>query len=147
MPLEAKLYLQYDPGAQVLYALVLSVYGENVEMTPPDAFFIKIGGTKYVDGNTGDDDTPPDFVWVDTPDNVADHAYGWEASMSLAPGTYTDFDVHTNVYRDGGSQTSAARGLEISLPVVPLPAAGWMGFGLLALLGLRSRMKHRRRQI
>jgi subtilase family serine protease len=51
-----------------------------------------------VDGNSGNDGTPPDFAWVNRNGDVAD---GWEASISLGPGEYKELEVHAQIVGDG----------------------------------------------
>ena len=48
---ESKLYLRYDCSTNTLYALVLAVEGVPVLTTQPDDSYIKINGTKVVEGN------------------------------------------------------------------------------------------------
>jgi hypothetical protein len=116
---ESKLYLRYDCKTQTLYALVLAE--PDVEVLPqPDDAFIKLGNTtKLVDGNSGDNGTPPDFAWVmDNSDYV-----GFEASAQLAIGNYTNLNVHVQVYDDDESQTSAVADRAILLHILCTPEA------------------------
>jgi len=110
---ESKLYLRYDCQTETLYVLVLAVNGVTV-LPEPDNAFVKLGNAiKLVDGNDGDDGTPPDFAWV-----MSNSDYiGFEASASLAPGNYPNLNVHVNV-DDGGSQTSAVAGRAIELDIL-----------------------------
>ncbi|MCL4830020.1 MAG: hypothetical protein KJZ95_21875, partial [Caldilinea sp.] len=118
-PVESTLYLRYDCATSTGYALVLAQPGVDVLMQPNDAF-VKLGNsTKLVDGNSAT------FAWVQ-PNKQTGRAQGWEASFSLAPGSYSNLNVHTQVYHDG-SQTSAvvdrAIPIVIECPVVsPTPA-------------------------
>lgn len=109
-PIEAYLSLRYDPYQTALYALVLSANGDNVILSPDDAF-IKLGNsTKLVDGDDGVDGVLPEFAWVGLPD-----ALGFEAAVNLAPGLYPNFNVHLQVFWDGESQTAAVANREISI--------------------------------
>ena len=113
---ESKLYLRYTcttptSTSGTLYALVLAEQNVTIAANLPDDSYIKIGGTKYVDGQSGDDGTPPDFAWVGLSGATAT---GWEASANVAPGSYT-INVHAQV-NDGGLQTSAVP--ERSIPLV-----------------------------
>ena len=86
-PVRAKLYLQYDCDAEVLYALVLSQGGEKVRQDRPDEAYIRIDGSgKLISATQGNDGTPPDFSWVNGDGTLAD---GWEGSGPLASGSYT----------------------------------------------------------
>jgi hypothetical protein len=85
-PVMAKLYLRYDCASETLFALVLGVDGIQFRETRPENAYIRIDGVgKLVSGESGNDGTPPDFSWVNPDGTLAD---GWEASGSLAPGTY-----------------------------------------------------------
>jgi hypothetical protein len=86
-PVRAKLYLQYDCDAEVLYGLVLVQGDEKARRDRPDEAYIRIDGSgKLMSATYGDDGTPPDFEWVNPNGEAAD---GWEGSGSLAPGSYT----------------------------------------------------------
>jgi len=86
-PVRAKLYLQYDCDAEVLYALVLAQGGEKARQDRPDEAYIRIDGSgKLISATHGNDGTPPDFAWVNGDGTLAD---GWEGSGPLAPGSYT----------------------------------------------------------
>ena len=79
--IESYLYLRYDCTTSTGYALVLATPGVDALMQPSDAF-VKLGNsTKLVDGNS------PNFAWVQ-PNAQTGRAQGWEASFSLAPGSY-----------------------------------------------------------
>ncbi len=81
------LYLRYDCDTETLYGLVLARTGFQARETRPENAYLRIDGNgKLVSGNSGDDGTPPDFAWVNGDGTLAD---GYEASGSLAPGTYT----------------------------------------------------------
>lgn len=120
---ESKLYLRYDCETNTLYALVLGVEGVPVLVEPDDSF-LKLGNSdKLVDGNYGDDDSVPDFAWVGLSGDE-ETALGWEASASLSPGAYNNFNVHTQVDDCEGEeelgvcpQTSAVIDREIQLVI------------------------------
>jgi hypothetical protein len=115
-PVESSLYLRYDCQTQTLYALVLVKEGITALAQPDDAF-IKLGNaTKLVDGNSGDNGTPPDFAWVTSNSDTI----GFEASAALAPGSYTNLNVHLQV-SDEGSQTSAVADRAIQLDILCTP--------------------------
>ncbi|HEM61366.1 MAG TPA: hypothetical protein ENO24_03660 [Chloroflexi bacterium] len=110
---ESKLYVRYDCETETLYVLVLAVDGVTV-LPEPDNAFVKLGNAiTLVNGNSGDDGTPPDFAWVMSNDDYI----GFEASASLAPGSYNNLNVHVNV-DDGGSQTSAVADRAILLDLL-----------------------------
>ena len=116
---KSRLYLRYDCATQTLYALVLAANGVTIDAQPADSAFIKLGNShKLVDGNAGNDGTPPDFAWIG---RHGDAAQGWEASVKLAPASYADLNVHTNVQ---GGKTSAVVGRAIALTIsCPIPTA------------------------
>jgi len=120
--IESKLYLRYDANTETLYVLVLAEPGVDVLVEPDDAF-VKLGNTnKLVDGNSGDDGVAPDFAWIGL---NGDRAAGWEASTPLAMGSYSNLNVHTQVFDDGEAQTSAVKnrsiGVEITCEATPTP--------------------------
>ena len=81
------LYLRYDCDSETLFALVLARDGFQARQTRPENAYLRIDGTgKLVSGLSGNDGTPPDFAWVSGDGTLA---AGYEASGSLAPGTYT----------------------------------------------------------
>ncbi|HNT77960.1 MAG TPA: Ig-like domain-containing protein, partial [Anaerolineae bacterium] len=113
-PVESKLYVRFDPATDTLYVLVLAKPGVDVLAQADDAY-VKLGNTlKLVDGNSGNNGVPPDFAWVGRSGN---RAQGWEASMPLVQGTYTNFNVHTQVWDDGEAQTSAVKDRAVTLKV------------------------------
>jgi hypothetical protein len=83
----ATLSLRYDCEAGTLFALVDAVDGVQLKQDRPDQAYIQIDGSgKAVQASTGNDGTPPDFSWVNGDGARAD---GYEASLPLAPGSYT----------------------------------------------------------
>jgi uncharacterized repeat protein (TIGR01451 family) len=111
---ESKLYLRYSCATRTLYALVLAEPNVAIIANSPSDQFIKLGNnTKLVDANHGDDGTPPDFAYIGLAGTTAT---GWEASTQLAPGSYSNLNVHAQV-DDGGSQTSAVPGRAIPLAI------------------------------
>ena len=140
---ESKLYLRYDCDTGTLYALVLGVGGvpvlvEGTDETksPPeyigrDNAHIKVRLSGYsspsdfdklVDG-AGHNVPPAEFVWINkrvsTIEDFNDDgliADGWEASAPLTEGSY-DLNVHTQVWDDDESQTSAVKDRNISLVI------------------------------
>lgn len=83
----ATLSLRYDCETETLFALVLATGEGQLRQDRPDEAYLRIDGSgKLVDGNSGNDGTPPDFAWVGGDGTSAD---GYEASASIAPGAYT----------------------------------------------------------
>jgi len=122
-PVESKLYLRYDCSARTLYALVLGVEDVPVLVLGDDAFIkipeIGLPGDKLVDG-AGGGLSSATFAWIserastieDFEGTIAD---GWEASAPLDQGSY-ELNVHTQVWDDGESQTSAV--LDRGIPLI-----------------------------
>lgn len=123
-PVETKLYMRWVCPEKVVYVLVLQADPSIPILTldPSNETFVKVDGTKKVDGGSGNDGTPPDFAWYGTPFlGNSNYAQGWEASFTLDEGTYT-FKVHNNVFNDGESQTSSVELLNFELDCDnPLP--------------------------
>ncbi|HML97040.1 MAG TPA: hypothetical protein PKD75_01035, partial [Tepidiformaceae bacterium] len=121
--LESKLYLRYSCQDQTLYALVLAQPGVSIiaDSEKDQESYVKLNNAKLVDGETGDDGVAPDFAFIGLSGGLAT---GWEASMSVVPGSYPadpanqnlGLNVHTQVSHDG-SQTSAVQGRAISLNI------------------------------
>jgi hypothetical protein len=122
-PANSRLYLRYDCEAGVLYALVLPADSLQIKTDVAlDEHYVKLGNsTKLVDGN----DSPPDaaepnFSFINDSGTAAD---GWEASASLAVGSYTNLNVHTIVTTNGtDSQGSAVDGNAIAIDIVCSPS-------------------------
>ncbi len=76
----ARAYGRYDCATQTFYIFVVSIRGWVILPSNSDNY-VKLGQTdKLVDGNSGNNGTPPDFAYVDIE--------GWEASFHIAPGSY-----------------------------------------------------------
>ncbi|GAB4395603.1 MAG: hypothetical protein OHK0053_04890 [Microscillaceae bacterium] len=113
-PVESKLYLRYDCATGKLYVLVLSANGTNIlaDASHNDDHFVKLGNSnKLIDAS----DEGNGFEWIGLTND--DRAQGWEAVVTLAEGDYPDLNVHTQVFSDGESQTSAVdeRAIPISI--------------------------------
>ncbi len=135
-PLESKLYLRYDCYTQTMYALCLKAGADPIIAYPnPEQNWIAIDAqnNKVVSGLSGNDATPPDFAFINTfgptpPDSLI-YADGWEASFSIAPGSYTLIG-HAEVWDQTG-QTSATTGFPGTGPaltiecVVPTEPTTW----------------------
>ncbi|MDD5093048.1 MAG: hypothetical protein PHV74_01515 [Dehalococcoidia bacterium] len=146
----SKLYVKYDCDDGVLYVLVLAEPGVLIlaGTALEEESFVKLGNdTKLVDGTYGNDGTPPDFQWINQRDNADGRsiADGWEASMRLSPNQCYDLNVHTQVWVDGESKTSAVANRGI--PLAPTPEVSTvilLTLGVLALGGFvwMARRKH-----
>ncbi|MBN2092789.1 PKD domain-containing protein [candidate division KSB1 bacterium] len=101
----SSLYLRYDCNTNVVYALVLRENGWLPDLTPENAWIkiYELSNSPLVSGNSGDDGIPPDFAWVYDENTLI----GYEASFSLAEGTYNEFEAHINV--DGGRTSSTGK--------------------------------------
>jgi hypothetical protein len=104
----AKVYAEYECSTGTIYFLVLAEGDHEINQSDDDNF-VKIDDVKMVDGNSST------FAYID--DN------GWEASFSLAEGTYT-LDVHAQI-DDGDTAALVGRALEITVECpedTPAPA-------------------------
>ncbi|MDY7077084.1 MAG: hypothetical protein SXV54_09190 [Chloroflexota bacterium] len=112
----SKLYLRYNCSTETLYAIVLGEPNVPVLVAGEDAFIkipdIGLPGDKLVDGD-GDGVPGAEFEWVNSNGRTAN---GWEASAPLAQGSY-ELNVHTNVWDDGESKTSAVANRGILLVI------------------------------
>lgn len=117
---ESKLYLRYECSTETLFAFVQAVEGVPIIVNPADDAFVKIDGSKVVDASYAS------FAWVGQGyggDN--NHAEGWEASFPLGPQASYQINVHSNVFDDGESQTSAVadRNIDLTIFCAPDPSA------------------------
>jgi hypothetical protein len=120
------LYMRYDCASNTIYALVVVTETGYIPFDEPDGSYLKIGKVKLVDGESGCGGVPPDFALVvdDEGQNV-----GFEASAYVAEGSYSDLNVHTNVWWGGESQTVAVPGRAISITIqCPTNSVGLVSF-------------------
>jgi len=90
-PVLAKAFGQYDCGTGTMYVMVRTEPGWEIVPSGADNY-VKIGQVdKRVDGNSGNDGTPPDFKYFP-------QLAGWEASFQIPPGTYTGDDGALNIH-------------------------------------------------
>ncbi|GAB4561950.1 MAG: hypothetical protein Kow0047_09710 [Anaerolineae bacterium] len=124
----SKAYLRYDCQAGTLYILVLAVNDQTVMADKPADNWLKVydlGQNTLVDGNSGTNGVPPDFAWINRNGNLAD---GWEASVSLAEGTYAEIEIHAQIVGDRTSSTgkkASPVSLEITCPRLSLGDTVW----------------------
>lgn len=113
-PVEGDVYLRWDAGSELLYALVMPKAGHHFFQLDDDSF-IKLGNSnKLIDGSADSG-----FAWVSpTTLHGVEIAYGWEAAVSMTPGHYSNLNIHAQIYSDGESQTAAfaGRALPLYLP-------------------------------
>lgn len=124
---ESNVSLRYDCCNQIMYVLVMTVPGVPAIVSPTDAWgAIDSISNKVYTGNSGNGSSLPAFVWIGRGyDGNNNHAQGYQAAFSLAPGNYTII-IHIQVEHDG-SQTSATTGFpQNGVPLViicnPAPA-------------------------
>lgn len=119
-PLQSRLYLRYHCNTQTLYALVLPEPGFSLIIGSGGDHYIKFGsGSPLVEDEDGDNNATPDMNFIGA---SGTSAQGWEASAFVAPGTYTNLNVHAQVLDpQGGSQTSAVANRAIPLTIICPP--------------------------
>jgi hypothetical protein len=121
------LYLRYEcpstSGANgILYALVLNQQPFEI-LDDNNSNWIKeysIQSSPLVDGGSGNNGTPPDFEYIEEGGILV----GWEASVALPLGSYTQLEVHAQIVSDdpGGATSSTGKNDPISLELVCPPA-------------------------
>jgi hypothetical protein len=121
------LYLRYEcPTSSnpdgILYALVLTQSPYEI-LDDNNSNWIKeysLQSSPLVDGGSGNDGTPPDFEYIEENGVLV----GWEASVSLALGNYTQFEIHAQVVSEdpGGATSSTGKNDPISVDLL-CPAA------------------------
>ena len=115
----SKLYLRYDCEDHILYALVLRENDFRPSKKASDAWIkiYNLGNSPRVDGNSGKDGIPPDFMWVYSGSSLI----GYEASFSLPEGTY-NFEAHIQI-SPGRTSSTGKKGnyltLVIDCPEIP----------------------------
>lgn len=116
-------YLRYDCNAHIMYVLVLQrgfpETGTSPEITlltsPTGNAWAKIGAGL---GGSGpklyNDKNPGEVLWIQPGyDGNEVHARGYEASFSLAEGSYSNFVIHAEqVNADGSTNTAATTGFK-----------------------------------
>lgn len=115
----ATLKLAYNCDTGTLYALVqVAEHGEKLDLDKTndgvdspdelgDEHWIKNGTKKLVSAKDVDDDSVPDWAWINREDATAT-ADGWEASATLAPGSYNQLDIHSIFIDDEGQDDQTA---------------------------------------
>jgi len=102
-PQLSDLYLRYDCNSNTMFALVLKGAGYSIEGAPWIKIY-ELGNSPRVDDNY---DPPngvqPEFSWVPPSLSVQPNTEGYEASFTLAPGSYT-MEAHVNI---ASGQTSS----------------------------------------
>lgn len=105
----SKAYLRYDCSTQTLYILVINESGfftvnsandnwvKEYSLSPPPT-------RKIVDGNGT-------FSYIYEGQNII----GYEASGTIAPGSYTQLEIHTQISGSGGRTSSTGKGPYIAL--------------------------------
>ena len=116
------LYLRYDcpseAGAEgVLYALVLTRSPYQI-LDDNSSNWIKeysIQRFPLVEGGSGNDGTPPDFEYIEENGILV----GWEASISIALGNYSQLEVHAQIVNgEGGATSSTGKDDPISVDLI-----------------------------
>ena len=109
----ATLSLRYDCTTEILFANVVPTGTVKINTSTVDNF-IKLGDSnKLVDGNDSPPDgTQPEFEWVNKVNSTAE---GWEASVDLAPGFYSNFNVHALIGVAADTSQVIDRAIDLNL--------------------------------
>ena len=100
-PILSRLYLRYDCNTQTMYALVLREGSYWPKKQPTNAWIkiYNLSSSPQVDGNSSN------FSWV-APNGVEGSTLiGYEASFTIAPGTYDRVEAHIQIAPDDTSST------------------------------------------
>ena len=106
--------LRYECTSETLYALVKTE--GSIIADGQEEHWIKQAEQKLVDDQSGDDNAAPDFAWIGL---SGETAVGWEASCLLEDDLQTDLVVHTLVWYDNESQTSATKPFSLEINCIP----------------------------
>lgn len=113
----SKFYMRNDPETETVYILVLLESGHVLDPTQLDKHWVEVATPpasssfiRMVDGEDGDDGTPPDFAFI----YDGEDAVGWEASFILPEGTNYNIDVQTKL-DDGEISRVNLGGFEFSV--------------------------------
>ena len=134
----SKLYLRYDCGNEILYAMVQVVDGYMIDEsnTEDEDHYIKanisISSGKLVDESYGNIGDAPNFQFISNSNN---ELIGWEASAPISAGSY-ELNVHTQV-NDGDTSAVLNRSIPLVIncgtndipefPTIALPVAAILG--------------------
>ncbi len=122
-PVESKAYLRYDCSTGTMYVLVLmepTSIGYIDPLAQTAWVAINAQNNKVVTENSGDDGIPPDFQWIGQGyDGDPQHVRGYEASFSIAAGSY-NIIFHIDVIDPSGAQTSASPGFPGTGPALTI---------------------------
>jgi hypothetical protein len=103
----SNLYLRYDCNSQTVFGLVLKQPSYSIDGAPWIKIY-ELGNSPQVDdGDNPPNGVQPEFSWVPPSASVQSNIEGYEASFSLAPGSYT-METHVNMVP--GRTSSTGRG-------------------------------------
>jgi hypothetical protein len=93
--------LKYDcrPSQRILYILVTQA--NNSRLLTEGQQQVTINNIPQVESTTGDNNSAPDFAWIQSSYSPP-IAFRWEASLPLAPGNYTTFDLRIAIRDSDG---------------------------------------------
>jgi len=121
------MYSRYNCNTGTMYVLVLATAGHTPNPSASDAWvkIYDLGQSPQVDGNSSS------FAWVYNGSTLA----GYEASFTVAAGTYNDVQVHLQV--DGNTSSTGKNGdtMELIIPECPDITADVDNFDLCSLAG------------
>jgi hypothetical protein len=142
-PVVANLFLRYACATQTMYVLVLATAGNTFNQGTGNFVAVNTEGNKVVDPSSGNIGPPPNFEYLG-------NGQGWEASFTIAPGSFNIwFESTVNgatggtpgkfIPVDPGCSSTAVTVSSMSAHVLD-DGAGWaiLGLGALGIVTLGS---------
>jgi hypothetical protein len=140
----SKLYLRYDCASEILYVLVLCENGNMFEddssgMWVKEHSLFYPSSKKIIGMNGGD---PGNIIYIE---NGNDEIIGYEASGSLPPGNYNQFDAHAQM-NNGDTSSTGKIPLMIDCNNYDVPEFPTVALPIMMILGIMFILQSRKRK-